>query len=202
MKLGWGVSGRGIGARAIVEAHEIGLLTSGISTVVFDRPSPMQSYCDAHAIPYMVRTAECFDNGFVLAREQYSLNWLGLTFNRLIAQSTINAFAGKIFNLHMSLLPSFPGIGATRRALQSGNRDTGVTIHLVDVGMDTGPILAQKLCPIEPNDTEATLGRRQFESAVPLLLQAVRNAGSGELLPFSSIDADLALFSREFCSKL
>lgn len=191
-----------MGARALIEAHEVGLLKIGVSVVVFDRPSTMQQYCELHNVPYLLRTSDCFNQGFLQAKDAFELHWLGLTFNRLLSPEVLSRYQNRIFNLHMSLLPIYPGFGATRKALESGITSTGVTIHLVDEGMDTGPILAQRACPILSNDTITTLGRRQFEVAVPLLLQTVRNLSNSKLLPFNDVDEDLSRFAQLFCARL
>ena len=93
---------------------------------------------------------------------------------------------GRILNIHFALLPLFPGFGPLRQAISSGMRVAGVTIHVVDQLMDGGAILAQTACGLAPDDTEASLGRRLFEAAVPLLLQTVRMLANGEL----SLDGD------------
>ena len=102
----------------------------------------------------------------------------------------------------ISLLPEFPGFGPTRKALQSNAGHTGVTLHLIDAGVDTGPIIAQNKVGIAPYDTVETLGRRQFEAAVPLAIQAVRLAERGSLRSFSDTDGDIEAFARAFCERL
>ena len=72
----------------------------------------------------------------------------------------LERFEGRILNVHPALLPSFPGIHAPRQALRAGVRITGCTIHLVDAGVDTGPILAQAAVPVHPDDDEAALTAR------------------------------------------
>src|SRR5262249_27836586 len=124
---------------------------------------------------------------------------MGLTFNRLIPASVIDAFNGQIFNLHLSWLPMFPGFGATKKALESGLSDAGVTVHFVDAGVDTGPIIAQRKVPIHAGDNVATLGRRQFEAAVPLVLQTVRLMENRQQPRFELCDADLERFAADFC---
>jgi phosphoribosylglycinamide formyltransferase-1 len=130
------------------------------------------------------------------------LDCMGLTFNRLVPQSVIDSFNGRIFNLHLSLLPMFPGFGATRKALESGLTYTGVTVHFVDVGIDTGPIIAQKKVAISASDNEATLGRRQFEAALPLLLQTVRLIENNGEARFAKCDSDLVGFAADYCREI
>jgi len=79
---------------------------------------------------------------------------------RLLSPAFIQAYAGKILNIHPSLLPSFPGLHAQKQALDHGVKITGCTVHLVDEGLDTGPILAQAAVPVMEGDTEETLSAR------------------------------------------
>jgi phosphoribosylglycinamide formyltransferase-1 len=72
----------------------------------------------------------------------------------------VNAWRGKILNVHPSLLPKYPGGNAFHDALASGENESGMTIHIIDEGVDTGPIIVQKKCSILPNDTEASLKER------------------------------------------
>jgi phosphoribosylglycinamide formyltransferase-1 len=205
MKLAWAVSGQGMIARAVSEAAGAGLLASGIDLVIFDRIGPTDSmieYCNRNGLAHEIIAPDDLERSMIELRTLHQLDWMGLTFNRLLSPPVITAFGGNIFNLHFSLLPEFPGFGATRKALQGNLPHTGVTVHLIDAGMDTGPVIAQKKVDIAPHDTVETLGRKQFEAAVPLAIQAVRNAGRGGLRPFSSTDGDIEAFARAFCERL
>jgi phosphoribosylglycinamide formyltransferase 1 len=84
-------------------------------------------------------------------------------FMRVIKTGLLRAFAGRIINIHPSLLPKFPGLAAARQALDAGASETGCTIHWVDEGIDTGDIIIQKKVPILPEDTEETLMNRIHE---------------------------------------
>ncbi len=81
-------------------------------------------------------------------------------FRRILGPAFVDSWRGRVVNVHPSLLPAFPGLHALRDALAAGARETGVTVHLVDEGVDTGPVLAQRTVPIESGDDEATLHRR------------------------------------------
>lgn len=205
MRLGWAVSGQGMIARAVFEASSAGLISSGMALVVFDRAGPTASmieYCRTNAIDFRVIDPDRLAQSMIELRGEYQLDWMGLTFNRILPQPVISEFKGQIFNLHFSLLPAFPGFGATRKALQSGLSHSGVTLHLIDAGVDTGPVIAQAKVDILPDDTEQTLGRRQFEAAVPLAIQTVRHAEGGKSLRFAGVDEDIKGFSRAFCVTL
>ena len=91
---------------------------------------------------------------------------------------------------------------STRKALQSELPHTGVTVHLIDAGIDTGRVIAQAKVDILPGDTEQSLGRRQFDAAVPLAIQAVRHMERGQPLRFVDVDPDIKGFSTAFCDAL
>ena len=97
-------------------------------------------------------------------------------FMRLLTPTFIGAFERRIVNVHPALCPAFPGLHAARQALQAGARITGCTVHFVDAGVDTGPILAQAAVPVLPEDTEETLQARiqtQEHKLLPLVLDAL-----------------------------
>lgn len=81
-------------------------------------------------------------------------------FMRILSSETVDRFRGRILNIHPSLLPSFPGVHAVAKALEAGVKVTGVTVHVVDEGVDTGPIIAQRAVPVLPDDDEVTLHAR------------------------------------------
>jgi phosphoribosylglycinamide formyltransferase-1 len=79
---------------------------------------------------------------------------------RMVKEPLLEAFAGRMINIHPSLLPAFPGLEAWKQALAAGVAETGCTVHWVDRGMDTGPIIAQRRVPVLPGDTAETLHKR------------------------------------------
>lgn len=81
-------------------------------------------------------------------------------FMRLLRAPLLNAFPGRIINIHPSLLPEFPGLYAWTQAVEAGARESGCTVHYVDAGVDTGPVIAQARVPILPGDTSASLHAR------------------------------------------
>ncbi len=90
----------------------------------------------------------------------------------MIGAEVVNAF--KIVNTHPSLLPAFPGAHAIRDALAAGVRSTGVTVHWVDEGVDTGPVIAQIAVPVEAHDDEDSLRARVQAAEKPLYVEALR----------------------------
>ncbi len=97
-------------------------------------------------------------------------------FMRIIKPGLLTAFAGRIINIHPSLLPKFPGLEAGRQALEAGVKESGCTVHFVDGGIDTGPIIVQRKVPVLPSDTVETLMNRihvQEHIAYPEALQKI-----------------------------
>ncbi|WP_051212563.1 phosphoribosylglycinamide formyltransferase [Rubritepida flocculans] len=224
-RLAWAVSGQGRALQAVLEATEAGLLPVSVVAVATDRPSPIAELAEARGVPCRLIPpgAGAYHPDLAALLRETGAEWLGLTFNRLLSEEVLGQMRGRVFNLHLSLLPMFPGFGALRRTLEQGMRMCGVTVHLVDATLDQGPILAQGCAPVARSDSRAALGRRLFETSLPLLLQVVRSIGAGELrfspetgldwpradLPppgptprFPLVDEDLLRFAERYCAAL
>jgi phosphoribosylglycinamide formyltransferase-1 len=102
-------------------------------------------------------------------------------FMRILSQAYVRAFAGRALNVHPSLLPAFPGLHAQRQALEHGVRITGATVHFIDEGVDTGPIVLQAAVPVERGDTEETLAARVLAEEHRLYPEAIRLFAEGRL---------------------
>ena len=102
-------------------------------------------------------------------------------FMRILTPAFVRAFAGRVLNVHPSLLPAFPGLDAQRQALERGVRVAGATVHFVDEGVDTGPIVLQASVPVHPDDTEASLSARILVEEHRLYPEAVRLFAQGRL---------------------
>ena len=123
-----------------------------------------------------------FDDALVEAIRSFAPEWVVLAgFRRLLGAAVIDAFPHRILNLHPSLLPAFPGLHAVEDALRHGAKVTGATVHLVDQGMDTGPIIAQQSVAIRDADDAASLHRRIQAVEHVLLPTVVRAAVEGRL---------------------
>jgi phosphoribosylglycinamide formyltransferase 1 len=101
-------------------------------------------------------------------------------FMRLLSSCFIEAFRGRILNIHPSLLPAFPGLDAQRQALAHGVKISGCTVHFVDDTLDGGPIIAQRSAPVFDDDTEATLSARILEQEHQLYAEALRLVVRGD----------------------
>jgi phosphoribosylglycinamide formyltransferase-1 len=100
-------------------------------------------------------------------------------FMKLLGPAVLAAFGGRVVNTHPSLLPLFPGAHAVREALAAGVATTGATVHLVDAGLDTGPVLAQRPVPVLPGDDEAALHERIKTVERELLVHTVAALATG-----------------------
>ena len=95
-------------------------------------------------------------------------------FMRVLTEAFVARFAGRLINIHPSLLPAFPGTHTHRRALEEGVRIHGCTVHFVTPSLDSGPIIVQSAVPVLPDDTEQTLAARVLQQEHRVLPEAVR----------------------------
>lgn len=157
-------SGSGSNFSALEKACQSGELNAEIVLVVTDKP---QAYVTKRAgeagIPVAIvqpkefDSKEAFESELLTRLSASGAEWLVLAgYMRLIGSVLLAAYPAKIVNIHPSLLPSFPGKDAVGQAVSHGVKVTGVTVHLVDEGMDTGPILAQQAVEVVMGDEEKT----------------------------------------------
>jgi phosphoribosylglycinamide formyltransferase 1 len=102
-------------------------------------------------------------------------------FMKLVGPAVLEAFGGRLINTHPALLPAFPGAHAVRDALAAGATTTGATVHLVDAGLDTGPVLAQREVAVRPDDDEAVLHERIKDVERELLVETVAQLVTADL---------------------
>lgn len=102
-------------------------------------------------------------------------------FMRILPPELVRAYPGRILNVHPSLLPAFPGTHAQRQALAAGVKVAGCTVHLVDEGVDTGPIVLQATVPVLDDDTEDTLAARVLEREHEIYPEALRALAEGRI---------------------
>lgn len=100
---------------------------------------------------------------------------------RLVGESLLRRYPGRIMNIHPALLPSFPGLHAQKQALDHGVKVSGCTVHFVDAGMDTGPVIQQRPVPVREDDAEETLSRRILKEEHRLYPRTVRLFFAGRL---------------------
>ena len=134
-------------------------------------------------IPVVVgRLDEEAEQGYIAALREADVGLVALAgFMRVLKAPLLNAFAGRIINIHPSLLPSFPGLEAWKQALAHGVKVTGCTVHYVDAGVDSGPIIGQQTVPVLDDDTPETLHQRIQVAEHTLYPQCVAGLARGEL---------------------
>lgn len=166
--LGVLVSGRGSNLQAIIDAISADRLDAKIGLVISDNP-------EAHALQriagwdipaVVVDRKKCssrqeFEERLVAEFTLHHVDLIVLAgFMRILSSNFISRFPGRIMNIHPALLPAFPGLDAQKQALDYGAKVAGCTVHFVDEGMDSGPIILQETVPVLDNDTVETLSER------------------------------------------
>ena len=157
-------SGSGSNFQAIQEAILSGQLDAQIELVVTDKPNAfVVKRAEQFNIPVFsfeaknYESKESYEVEITKALQLKKVEWVILAgYMRLVGETLLQAYPNRIVNIHPSLLPSFPGKDAIGQAMAHGVKITGVTVHLVDAGMDTGPILSQKAVEVVDGDRTAT----------------------------------------------
>ncbi len=191
MRIGVLVSGRGTNLAALLEAEARGALAPAeIVAVVSNRPGVRALELAAAAgKPAAVLDhrayagREPFERALLAALAAHRVEAVVLAgFMRVLTATFIDAFPLRIVNTHPALLPAFPGTDAPAQALRHGVKLAGVTVHFVDAGVDTGPIIAQRAVPVRPGDDAATLHARIQVEEHQLLPAVVRALAQGRLV--------------------
>ena len=185
MSLAVFASGSGSNLQALLDAAVSGKIPP-IALVVANVPCRALERAAAAKVAHQLlphqdyASREAFDAALVQTVREAGADLVCLAgFMRLLTPTFLGAFAGRVLNIHPSLLPAFPGMHAQRRALESGARLAGCSVHFVDAGTDTGPLIAQAAVPVLPNDTEETLSSRILAQEHRLYPAAVRWVASG-----------------------
>lgn len=180
MKLVLLASGTGSLAQSLIDAG------FDISAVITDIPSAqvidraVAAGINTAVVPFE-KPREVWDQKLIKKVESFKPDLVvSVGFMRILSAEFINKF--KVINSHPALLPNFPGAHAVRDALAAGVTETGCTVHWVDAGVDTGPVISQVTLPIEPNDDESTLHERIKIVERKLIVDTVKKLieGSGQ----------------------
>ena len=184
LRIGVLASGGGTNLQAIIDRCQDGSLAAEIAVVITNNPGAgaldraaragIQTLCINHR-DFSGR--EAFDNAVVKALQDADVELVVLAgFMRIITQTFIDAFPQRVINIHPALLPAFPGLHVQQQAIDYGARFSGCTVHFVDGGVDTGPIILQAVVPILPEDSADTLAARILEQehrAYPRAIQLI-----------------------------
>jgi phosphoribosylglycinamide formyltransferase 1 len=189
LKLGVLASGRGSNFQSIVDEIEEGSLRADIRLLIVDNPKALAiERARKHGIGHLVIRPGDFttkDNFYLKIVEELRKKEVELVilagFMRIVGKRLIDAFPNRIMNIHPALLPSFPGLHSQKQAVEYGVRISGCTVHFVDEGMDTGPIIAQAAVPVYHDDTEETLSARILKMEHRIYPGAIRLFSEGRL---------------------
>ena len=184
-------SGAGSNFVAIADACAAGTVPAEVALVLSDvAEAGILARARERGIParfvppgkYRTKLDEEAERGYVEALRGAEVDLVVLAgFMRVLKDAFLGAFAGRIVNIHPSLLPSFPGLAAWEQALAHGVRVTGCTVHFVDAGVDSGPIIGQQTVPVLDDDTAQTLHQRIQAAEHALYPQCVAGLARGEV---------------------
>lgn len=184
-------SGSGSNAQALIDAIDAGQLNATLQGIITDvANAPVLDRAKRHHIPARYISGSPFktkiDGEAQDAYLQQLTDWetelvVLAGFMRIIKPRLLEAFPMRVTNIHPSLLPAFPGIEAWRQALEYGAKVAGCTVHFVDAGTDTGPIILQRAVPVLDDDTPASLHTRIQEQEHVAYPEAVKQIADGRL---------------------
>ena len=176
------ISGRGSNMEAVVRAAQAEGWTARIAAVISNRADAKGlAFAQAQGIPTAVVPSKefasraAFDAALQAEIDRFAPDLVVLAgFMRILTSPFVEHYAGRMLNIHPSLLPDFPGLDTHRQALEAGRREHGATVHFVTAELDHGPVVAQARVPVLPGDTEDTLAARVLVEEHKLYPHAVR----------------------------
>lgn len=182
LKLGILVSGSGTNLQAILDAVANRTLDAEICLVVSNVANAQAlERARAAGVKQLVLShrdfpsREAFDQALVDALRAAGVEWIALAgFMRVLTERFLSAFERRVVNIHPALLPAFPGTHAQQQALDYGVKVAGCTVHFVDGGVDTGPIIAQRAVPVQNDDDANSLGSRILEQEHAIYVEVLR----------------------------
>jgi phosphoribosylglycinamide formyltransferase-1 len=191
LRVGVLASGRGSNLKALIDAIARGELDVELAVVISDvadakaldiaRESGVEAlYVDPER--KKARLSEAAEERIIKELKSRNVGLVALAgFMRILSPRLVGAFKMRILNIHPSLLPSFPGLRVQKKALEYGVKFSGCTVHFVDEGVDTGPIVIQAAVPVLDGDTEETLSARILEEEHRIYAEAIRRFAQGRL---------------------
>jgi phosphoribosylglycinamide formyltransferase-1 len=190
LKIGVLVSGRGSNLQAIIDNIENGSLSAELAVVISDQADAFAlERARKHNIPAVQVSAKGFkgkrreyDALLVQELRKFKVELVILAgFMRIITRVLVLAYPNRIMNIHPALLPAFPGLHVQKAAIEHGVKFSGCTVHFVDEGMDTGPIIIQAVVPVLDTDTEDSLSARILKQEHRIFSRAIQLYGEGKL---------------------
>jgi phosphoribosylglycinamide formyltransferase-1 len=189
LKIGVLASGRGSNFQAIIDSIERGRIQARIALLVTDNPGAFSIERAAkHGIESLVMRPKDYgsrDEYFTAIASELKNRGVGLVvlagFMRIVGRPLLEAYPDSVMNIHPALLPSFPGLHGQKQANDYGVKISGCTVHFVDEGMDTGPIIIQAAVAAKDDDTEEALSERILNLEHKIFPEAVRLFAEGRL---------------------
>ncbi|MDD5524868.1 MAG: phosphoribosylglycinamide formyltransferase [Smithella sp.] len=189
LKLGVLISGNGSNLQSIIDHIEKGSLRAIIKIVISNNPDAYGAIrAKKHGIPVVIlkhtdfKNKEDFDLELIKILKSNQVDLVILAgFMRILTPAFLKAFSHKIMNIHPALLPSFPGIHGQKQAVEYGVKISGCTVHFVDEGVDTGPIIIQSAVQVLDDDTEETLAARILKKEHMIYPQAIQLFADGKI---------------------
>jgi phosphoribosylglycinamide formyltransferase-1 len=189
LKIGVLASGRGSNFQSIMDEIESDRLKAEIVLLITDNPSAFAiERAKKHGIEYLVAQPKKYrsrDDYFTRIADDLKKKNVELVvlagFMKIVGKPLIDAFPNRIMNIHPALLPSFPGLHSQKQALDYGAKISGCSVHFVDEGMDTGPIIIQASVPVFQNDTEEILSERILKYEHRIYPEAIRLFSEGKI---------------------
>ena len=190
LRIGVLASGRGSNFQAIARAVESGFIPATLAALVTDRADAgALAIARAHGIealcidPHDHWGPEAHEAQVIAALDERGVELVCLAgYMRLLSGAFVKHFEGRLLNIHPSLLPAFPGLHAQRQALRYGVKVAGATVHLVDEGVDTGPVVLQAAVPVGEEDTEEALAERILAEEHRIYPEAIRLFAEGRIV--------------------
>jgi phosphoribosylglycinamide formyltransferase-1 len=190
VKIGALVSGRGSNLQAIIDNIVTGALSAELTVVTSDQADAYAlERAKKHNIPGVHMSAKGYkgkrdeyDALLVKELQKHNVELVVLAgFMRIITPTLLKAFPNRIMNIHPALLPAFPGLHVQKAALEHGVKFSGCTVHFVDAGVDSGPIIIQAVVPVLDNDTEDSLSARILKQEHKIYTRAIQLFAEGRL---------------------
>lgn len=183
------ISGHGSNMEALIAARDAGELPVNIAAVISNRPAAQgletaeKAGITAHYIDHKAfAERDAFDAALAECIDGFTPDLVVLAgFMRILSDGFVRHYAGRLMNIHPSLLPAFPGLHTHRRALEEGVRIHGCTVHFVTPALDHGPVIIQAAVPVLDSDDEVTLAARVLRQEHRIYAQAVRWFAEGRL---------------------
>ncbi|WP_456396399.1 phosphoribosylglycinamide formyltransferase [Desulfurobacterium sp.] len=182
MRIAVFASGRGTNFEKIADGIASGKIAGEIALLFTDKKgAPAVEKAKKRGIrvvylsPSKFESRESYDKEIVKILKDAGVELVCLAgYMRIVTPSFVKAFENRIMNIHPSLLPAFPGLNVHRKALEYGVKFSGATVHFIDTGIDTGPIIIQAVVPVKPEDTPATLAKRILKWEHRIYPQAIK----------------------------